>query len=118
MAHFTGTLTFVNNEKKVSKNGKPYTSASLKFQELGDVWVNGFGSKTTELWTVGNKITVDLYEEEYNGKVYKKFNALDKTDLLEMRVAKLEKMLQSPVKATPVEAGPDFSDLPWEDIPV
>ena len=89
------TLTYCNNEAKVSKNGKPYTSCSIKTAEHGDVFINGFGNATTKLWAAGEVVDVDVYDEEYNGKVYKKFKAMEKADVLEERVIELERKVQA-----------------------
>lgn len=84
------TLTYVKNEDKVSKNGKPYTSTSIKVMELGDVFINGFGNRQTLNWNANDKVMIEIYEEEYNGKTYKKFKAPHPNELFEQRIAKLE----------------------------
>ena len=89
------TLTYCNNEAKVSKNGKPYTSCSIKTVQHGDSFINGFGNATTKLWAAGDVVDVDIYDEEYNGKVYKKFKAMEKADVLEERVVELERKVQA-----------------------
>ena len=68
-------LTYVNNEDKVSKNGKPYTRCSIKTEGTGDEWINGFGNETTKTWNPGDEVEVRLFDEEYEGKTYKKFEA-------------------------------------------
>lgn len=83
-------LEEVKNETKESKNGKKYIACSIK---VNNQWMSGFGSKITELWSTGMTVEIETYQEEYNGKIYKKFKLLKKEDLLEARVAKLEERL-------------------------
>lgn len=91
------TLTYVRNQDKISKNGKPYTSCSIKVEKLGDQFINGFGNKVTQDWQPGDVVDVKIYEEEYMGKTYTKFEApkpqdvmMAKIEALEARIAKLE----------------------------
>ncbi len=77
------TLTYVKNDPKVSKAGKPWTSCSIKTKEHGDLWLNGFGNKETKLWNVGDTIEVEVYEEDYNGKTYKKFKTISPEDRID-----------------------------------
>lgn len=90
------TLTYCNNEKKVSKAGKPYVSCAIKTQEHGDTWFNGKGNAVTQMWQVGDIVPVTLFDEEYNGKMYKKFRTVDPDiAILEERVIELEKKVQA-----------------------
>lgn len=122
------TLEQVSLEEKTSKAGKPYTAAGIK---VDGVWRNGFGSPEMRSWKAGDTVTVELFEEEFNGKMYKKFKAPNKTDLLEARVSALEKIVSgmgvtkevvhqvSSEPPPPTEAPPeppadfDGSDLPF-----
>ena len=85
----------VKNEIKTSKAGKNYPTCAIK---VDSQWLNGFGCKVTEAWQPGMTIEVDVFEEEYNGKMYKKFKLLKKEDLLEARVTKLEERLDAVAK--------------------
>jgi len=108
----TVTLQFVKNEQKVSKAGKPYTACSIKVSED---WVNGFGSPATQAWQVGDSVMLDIYEEEWNGKMYKKFKVPDKADLLEKRVSKLEEaVFKKQLSVAEVESIMK-TDLPFDD---
>lgn len=83
----------IKNETKVSKtSGKNYIICGIK---IDSQWLNGFGSKITEGWQPGMTVEIDVYEEEYNGKMYKKFKLLKKEDLLEARISNLEKRLDA-----------------------
>ena len=93
------TLTYVKNEPKRSqKSGKFYTMTTLRFHELGDKWISGFGNEQTERWVVGDKVDVEIYEEDYQGKAYTKFRLPKKewsgsgggSPSLEPRIAALE----------------------------
>lgn len=70
-------LEEVKNEAKVSKAGKNYTTCGIKVEGQ---WRNGFGNKTTQGWQQGMTVKVDLYEEEYNGVMQKKFKTVGKDD--------------------------------------
>ena len=85
-------------EKKTSKAGKDYYTAGIK---VNGTWHNGtfFDTKQCETYEAlqeGEEIeTIELFEEEYNGKQYAKFRLISKTEarfkLLEARITKLEK---------------------------
>lgn len=85
-------------ETKTSKAGKEYYTAGIK---VDGIWHNGtfFDKKQCETYEAleENKEidTIELFEEEYNGKKYAKFRLISKTEarfkLLEARVTKLEK---------------------------
>jgi len=82
-------LTFVKNEQKTSKAGKPYTACAIKTEATGNEYLNGFGNKVTATWLEGDEVDIEIYEEEYNGKMYKHFRMLNETDLLKETVTKL-----------------------------
>lgn len=84
------TLTFVKNENKTSKAGKSYSVCSIKTKEHGDVFINGFGNKTTESWKIGDIVEAEIFDEEYNGKTSKKFKALSGMDILVAEVNNLK----------------------------
>lgn len=69
------TIQAIKNEDKVSANGKNYTRCSIKTVDKNgqELWLNGFGNNTTKSWTKGQTVELDLYQEEYNGKVSWKF---------------------------------------------
>ena len=110
------TLQYVKAERKVSaKTNKPYISASI---QVDDVWYNGFGDEAIFSWKAGETKEVELFEEEYNGKMYKKFKVPNKFDILITKVADLEARLgklENPEGTTTVEdyVMPDESDLPF-----
>tara|TARA_Y100000310_G_scaffold325503_1_gene389071 strand:+ start:1488 stop:1964 length:477 start_codon:yes stop_codon:yes gene_type:complete len=72
----TVKLDFIKHEPKTSKAGKPYTACSIK---VGETWYNGFGNAITQTWQSGATIDVILFEEEYNGKMYKKFKTTEQS---------------------------------------
>lgn len=61
----------------IGKNGRPYSRASIKTTEYGDVWLGGFWS--VELQD-GASIEAEVTEREYNGKMYKDFKLAKKAD--------------------------------------
>jgi|TARA_Y100000310_G_scaffold118355_1_gene117232 hypothetical protein len=87
------TLTFVRNEDKISKNGKPYTRCSIKVEKLGDLFINGFGNDITKTWQVGDEVEVRLFDEEYEGKTYKKFEAQKPTAAALSAISELKESL-------------------------
>lgn len=84
-------------ESKKSKSGKDYFTAGIK---VDGTWYNAtFFHKDqcdtfNELEVNKDVNTIELFDEEYNGNVYKKFRFLSKTEarftLLEARITKLE----------------------------
>lgn len=127
------TLSFVKNERKVSKKGNSYVSTSLQFVEYPGVYYNGFGDENTLNWNKGEQVEVELYEEEYNGKMQQKFKlpkrprggGVDLSGLFEQleRMEKKIDQMYSVVVAKKVPAqepvasaeptAPDKEDLPF-----
>jgi len=87
-------ITYIKSEQKTSKAGKPYVSVGMKLAEFGDnTWINGFGNKQTASWKEGDTVELVVTDEEYNGRISKKFSipdAEDKVRALEGRVWQLE----------------------------
>lgn len=125
-------IDYVKSETKTSaRTGKPFVVVSFCTKMHGEtVWFQGFGNKETENWEKGSKVTVKIWMEPYNGKDYWKFETVSATDLLELRVAKLEKVVasittvstsipQKPVTHTDLppqqwdNMEPDLSDIPF-----
>lgn len=110
------TLQYVKAERKVSaKTNKPYISASI---QVNDVWYNGFGDEAIFNWKAGETKEVELFEEEYNGKMYKKFKVPNKFDILIAKVAELEarlEKLEKPDENTTAEdyVMPEDTDMPF-----
>lgn len=108
-------LEQVTREEKTSKAGKSYTAMGLKFN---GVWHNGFGNKSNSTWKEGDTVEVEVYEEEYNGKMYKKFKTPTVEDMLLKRVEALEAVVfkDKTVKDIAVEERSkiDVSDLPFK----
>ena len=77
---------------------------------------NGFGGYETKKWQVGDFVTADLYQEDWNGKPQNKFKAVRKEDLLEKRIEVLEKLVKqigekiNPSKQTVFQQQPDDLD--------
>ena len=118
-------LDEVKQEVKTSKNGKKYTYCSIK---ANGEYRTGFGNNETRGWQAGDDVDVDLFEEEYNGKIYKKFKTkgtsapkgnddLFKTAMV-AKITAMEKRLEAlelfvfPQQEEPVKTNPD-DDLPF-----
>jgi len=57
-------LTFVKRtERTSSRNGKPFTSLSIKAKEYGDKYLSGFGNSSNKSWDVGQEVEVLKVEE-------------------------------------------------------
>ena len=105
-------LTYVRSEKKTSAKGNDYTSVGIKIESKPDTWINGFGNAQTEKWTEGDEFELDIYEEEYNGKMYWKFRLPKTGDLLvelTQRVECLEETVNTLVR---VANNVNVKDLP------
>jgi hypothetical protein len=59
---------------KLAKNGTTKLCSIKTTAKNGEeTWINGFGNSTTESWKEGQTVDLELYEEEYNGKMSWKF---------------------------------------------
>lgn len=69
------TIKGVNHKDVQKKDGSGvFTTCGLLIDTpTGEEWVNGFGNARTQALQKGETIYIELYEEEYNGKTYKKF---------------------------------------------
>jgi len=103
-------LTFVKNEQKISKAGRPYTACAIKTTQHGDKFINGLGGNITMNWNVGDTVECDIFEEEYNGKMYTKFKVASRMDQVEKKVQSLEarilKLEQHGSSVNPVSTPP------------
>lgn len=101
----TLTVEFVKREDKTSKTGKPFTLYKVVAE---GVWYSCFENVYKKICSEhgkqelvkGDEITVTLIPKEWNGKTYYDIAPIDKVDLLEARVAKLEALLKTPSKIT------------------
>ncbi len=128
-------LTYVRSEEKTSKGGKNYTSVGIKIESKPDTWINGFGNAQTANWQEGDEFELDIFEEEYNGKMYWKFK-LPKTGEalvdLTKRVECLEESVNALLKVVPgavvpislgqevvdkIEGEPESVPAPDDDLP-
>jgi hypothetical protein len=87
-----------NGNRYKTKNGRLFARASVQFQETGNEWFGGFWSDALQ---EGSTIQVELFEEEYQGKTYKKFKIArqedkldDKLEMILNRLAGLQLELQ------------------------
>jgi hypothetical protein len=107
-------LQHVKVERKVSaRTNKPYIAASIS---VDGTWYNGFGNEEMMNWKAGDTKEVELFEEEYNGKMYKKFKVPNKLDLLIARVAELEARVSKLEGTGQSITAQDFV-MPEDDLP-
>lgn len=92
-------LTYVRSEEKTSQGGKKYTSVSIKTQQHGEKFLNGFGSKETSSWKEGDEVEVNVVEKEYNGKTYLNFEVPNKDD----KISRALEFLKDDVQAVKTE---------------
>ena len=59
------TITRVFKKDRVSKDGNPFVSLSIKTQEYGDKWLGGFQNAGNENWKAGDVVEADV---EKNGE--------------------------------------------------
>lgn len=121
------------NKKKdgtdmINKNGKPFFRVGIQTSEHGEEWINGFMPSHPGDWE-GSEQELTITEEEFNGKVSKKFavpRASDKADELMGRIIfnlanidrKLDVLLSRGVTpATMEEIMPSFDILEEDEKP-
>ena len=60
----------------------------------------------------GKELAVELFQEEYNGKMYNKFKTISILELLEKRIEDLEKTVFGPVNSVKEDDIPPLPDAP------
>lgn len=70
----------------ISKEGKPYSRASIQCVEYATEWLGGFWSAAL---VEGAKVEAEVSEREYNGKIYKDFRLPKKEAVLDQKYEKL-----------------------------
>jgi hypothetical protein len=117
-------LSYVKTEKKMSKNGKPYTSLSVKIQGE-EFFRNGFCNENDPIAraSAGDTVLLRLFEEEWNGTMQPKVSVPRKEDIIMVELQRLTKRVEAlegirapaatpePVFQKPEEV--DISDLPF-----
>ncbi len=73
----------------INKWGKPFYRVGIQTREYGNAWINGFMNFPPTGWE-NSEQEMEIYEEEYNGKMQKKFKLPTKEDKLELRMTALE----------------------------
>ncbi len=106
-------LTKMASGKSGTTNGKSWEKLGIQVEEKGDTWINGFVNKTTQGWTVGSVVNLELEEDVRWGWQFKIPNA---TDNLEARVAVLEETVNALVRAVP-SAGVEIKRMSSEPSP-
>lgn len=94
-------ITVISPGKSGTTNGKEWSKIGIKVEgndRFGDVWINGFANKTTQGWTVGSVVNLEISEDSKWGFQFKIPTA---TDNLEARVACLEESVNALLRAVP-----------------
>jgi len=63
----------------ISKYNKPYFKVGIQCNEFGDTWINGLMPFNPTNWQ-GTTQDLEVYDEDYQGKTYKKFKLPAKED--------------------------------------
>lgn len=87
----------ISQSEETSKAGRKYIKLGVK---INDEWYNGMGNANTKDWKEGDEIQARLYEEEWNGKMYKKIeipkppSVHERIDKLEARIDKMAELFK------------------------
>ena len=105
-----------SKEGETNKRKWKVTQVGIK---IGGEWHNAGLFKESEVDLVkeheGKELAVELYQEEYNGKMYNKFKLPSRLDLLEQRVEELESFCFNPSThpgGPKVDTNTDIPDIP------
>ena len=108
--------------KDKDKNGQPlkgkygpYFIVGIQTDKYGDVWLNGF-SKTNGKDMEGKEVELEVYDEEFNGKTYKKFKFPSKAGANDDRVKKLEDRVSKIEFHLANEARKEPAKVPGTDV--
>jgi hypothetical protein len=67
-------ITYINRTQRTSREGKPFTSISLKCSQYGEKYLSGFGNKANENWAIGQEVEIaEVKEVQKDGKTYLNF---------------------------------------------
>ncbi len=104
----------IGTSKEGETNKRKWKVTQVGIKIAGE-WHNAGLFKEAEVDLVkeheGKELAIELYQEEYNNKMYNKFRLPSKLDLLEQRVKDLEKTVFGPVSNINLE--PDIeTDIP------
>jgi len=113
---------------KLAKNGttKLCSIKTLNRKTGQELWIGGFGNKTTESWQDGQEVELEVYQEEYNGEARWKFKTPPEVNIVEVlkRIEdKLDQLLSSktsvsqPITGSGVEQQGEEIYVDGEKIP-
>lgn len=70
---------------KLAKNGTTkLCSIKTVDKNNNEVWLSGFGNKTTESWQDEQEVELEIFQEEYNGEIRWKFKTPPEINIGEM----------------------------------
>ena len=64
----------------ISRANKPFLKVGIQVAEYGETWINGLWFDGPCPWKEGDKVQLVIKDEEYNGKISKKFELPRKED--------------------------------------
>ena len=103
----------IGTSKEGETNGRKWKVTNVGIK-IGGEWHNTGLFKEQDIDMVkaheGKELAVELFQEEYNSKMYNKFKVPSKLDLLEQRITVLEKTVFGPVNS--VKEDEDVPPLP------
>lgn len=113
------TITQITRNMRTSaRTNKAYESVSLKSQEYGDRFINGFGRADNKSWKVGDVVEVEVKEVEKDGKTFLNFDMPERAKSLGFtqedrdRLLRIEILLQKMQKDTKAEDYYPSNDMP------
>lgn len=104
----TVKLTRISSTNK-RKDGTPlegkygsYYRVGIQTEQHGEEWLNGF-SNDNPSWEIGDEINIEVMEEEWNGKMQKKFRLAKDADVeLHNKDKEIEELKKKLGEDTPV----------------
>lgn len=96
------------------KNGSARIGLLVKNNKGEDMWLNGFG-QISDAPEVGESITVDIYQEEYNGQVNWSFKFLSAVKVLQPQIDALKAEIEA-LKNNKLLSNPTVKDITLEEL--
>ena len=112
----------IGDSKEGETNNRKWKVTQVGIKIAGE-WHNAGLFKEQEVDLVknheGKELALELFQEEYKGKMYNKFKVPSRLDLLEQRIIQLEEFVFNPVNSIEKEDLPPLPDKPppEDDLP-
>jgi len=105
----------IGTSKEGETNGRKWKVTNVGIKIAGE-WHNAGLFKEIDIDTVkaheGKELTIELFQDTYQDKVYNKFKVPSKLDLLEQRIIDLEKTVFGPVPGSVNKVDDNIPPLP------